>query len=498
MANVRVYYEQERTEEEVRHAIRGYQTDRCIKELAVYDSNNTLSYVNKRIDDGGTEEYIFNANKQEVEEPGLVEIGQAWSSKDEIGNFPKLLEILKKLEKWEYKTVREQDRYPCEHNFGKADDDEDRLINDIRKEKLYAEVNSILNEMPEVIDITLKNPFTLLLTELVAELHAKDKDSKSDEEIQKDALKTLKWKNIPLTGRENYRQLQQRWNESGWRERSDVSANRTILTPDDLHTLDEAKSAFYRHRGYTVVRMKECDWRMAVHNSPHIQQVINSKRLKYANNVEFTEAEVLDDILHDRAFGAIEIDIHVPEHLREYFKEFTPIFKNTDVEFKDIGDYLQRVVEEHVLQDGTWKLCEMDTDSLYICFANGKRFEDNIRPELKGTTKYRELEKEFFVTDTDACPFGKLTPGKFKIEFEGTKMISLNSKTYVVENNENQLYKFSMKGIQKGEDNVDIYFGQEGLRLENDENLLRAKLNMIEQEVKEDKRCEFSDDIQLK
>eukprot|EP00794_Sanderia_malayensis_P004117 gene4117-biopygen2584 len=325
---------------------------------------------------------------------------------------------------------------------------------------------------------------------------------------------------------------------------------------------------------------------MAVRNSPHIQQVINFKRLKYANNVEITEAEVLDDILHDRAFGAIEIDIHIPEHLREYFKEFTHTFKNTEVEFKDIGDYMQRVVEDHgiskqprklligsyfgrqigintpllrwylqhglevarisrfiqyrgaeifksfvnsisqdrvngdsnpdtqvkaetsklvgnsafgvtiinkgkqrlvsylgakkylprhvnignildaqilendiveiitpkkkiienharyigwnvfqyakirmlesyydflkiVLQDGTWELCEMDTDSLYIGFANGKRFEDNIRPELKGTTKYRELEKEFFVTDTDACPFGKRTPGKFKIEFEG-------------------------------------------------------------------------------
>ena len=102
-----------------------------------------------------------------------------------------------------------------------------------------------------------------------------------------------------------------------------------------------------------------------------------------------------------------------------------------------------------VLVPGSFVLCEMDTDSLYMNFKNGKCFEENVRPEIRGTAEYKRLEEEFFITPI--AKFGKRTPGKFKIEFEGTKIISLNSKTYAVENENNNSYKFSMKGIQKGQ-----------------------------------------------
>ncbi|KAG2959496.1 hypothetical protein PC118_g22993 [Phytophthora cactorum] len=38
--------------------------------------------------------------------------------------------------------------------------------------------------------------------------------------------------------------------------------------------------------------------------------------------------DIIDDIKADKVFGFLECDIHTPEHLKGYFSEMTPIFKN--------------------------------------------------------------------------------------------------------------------------------------------------------------------------
>src|SRR6218665_2346400 len=40
----------------------------------------------------------------------------------------------------------------------------------------------------------------------------------------------------------------------------------------------------------------------------------------------------IDDIMNDKAFGFLECDIETPEHLKEYFSEMTPIFKNVELD----------------------------------------------------------------------------------------------------------------------------------------------------------------------
>ncbi|GMF42275.1 unnamed protein product [Phytophthora lilii] len=37
---------------------------------------------------------------------------------------------------------------------------------------------------------------------------------------------------------------------------------------------------------------------------------------------------IIDDIKADKVFGFLECDIRTPEHLKQYFGEMTPIFKN--------------------------------------------------------------------------------------------------------------------------------------------------------------------------
>ena len=75
---------------------------------------------------------------------------------------------------------------------------------------------------------------------------------------------------------------------------------------------------------------------------------------------------------------------------------------------------------------------------------------------LSNQTLSEEFEKDkhnWFVTPL--APQGKRTPGLFKVEFEGDKIISLCIKSYctelfATENSPGQV-KFSMKGVNRGQ-----------------------------------------------
>ena len=80
---------------------------------------------------------------------------------------------------------------------------------------------------------------------------------------------------------------------------------------------------------------------------------------------------------------------------------------------------------------------------------SGDSFEQLIKPELR-----EEFEKDkhnWFVTPL--APQGKHTPGLFKVELKGDKIISLCSKSYCMESfatsSSPGQVKFSMKGVNK-------------------------------------------------
>ena len=61
-----------------------------------------------------------------------------------------------------------------------------------------------------------------------------------------------------------------------------------------------------------------------------------------------------------------------------------------------------------------------------------------------------EAEKHLWSV-TPQAPQGKRTPGLFKVEYTGTKMVSLFSKSYCIEDTDNGTVKFSMKGVNKNQ-----------------------------------------------
>ena len=47
-------------------------------------------------------------------------------------------------------------------------------------------------------------------------------------------------------------------------------------------------------------------------------------------NLTLSKDQFLQLLSTDELYGLVLVDIHVPDHLKEYFEEFPPIFKKHD------------------------------------------------------------------------------------------------------------------------------------------------------------------------
>ena len=99
-------------------------------------------------------------------------------------------------------------------------------------------------------------------------------------------------------------------------------------------------------------------------------------------------------------------------------------------------DFLDRYLERK-----DFELIQMDTDSNYLAIS-GEKLEDIVRPELKA--EFEEEKKNWLAWDK----WSGRTPGLFKKEFEGDRMIALCSKCYYADDQGNQK-KLSTKGMSK-------------------------------------------------
>ena len=59
-----------------------------------------------------------------------------------------------------------------------------------------------------------------------------------------------------------------------------------------------------------------------------------------------TQSEIVECVKTGAIFGAVEVDINVPEELKGKFSEMTPIFKNTTVTENDIGEHMCAFLRE--------------------------------------------------------------------------------------------------------------------------------------------------------
>ena len=123
-----------------------------------------------------------------------------------------------------------------------------------------------------------------------------------------------------------------------------VSNEKWQKTKDTLRERTEKKVAELRQKGYVVVEMWECDFRLFCKQHPHIFGIRDKCRPAFSqkHKGKVTENQILNGVLSGQLFGMVECDIEVPEqwgsefdHMsaspRQYFEEMCPIFCNTDV-----------------------------------------------------------------------------------------------------------------------------------------------------------------------
>ncbi|KAJ8319270.1 hypothetical protein KUTeg_004361 [Tegillarca granosa] len=115
---------------------------------------------------------------------------------------------------------------------------------------------------------------------------------------------------------------------------------------------------FRPQQGYTVVEMWECDFKEYRRCHPKIEEFITESRPTFyqKHKREVTEHQILEA----EFFGALEVDIEVPEKWLtylshptmspyQYFQEMSPLFCTTDVPYEVIGEHMQQHVTEHNL-----------------------------------------------------------------------------------------------------------------------------------------------------
>jgi hypothetical protein len=53
------------------------------------------------------------------------------------------------------------------------------------------------------------------------------------------------------------------------------------------------------------------------------------------------ECQLVNMNINNQLIGFVQVDIETPEDLKEKFSEMTPIFKNAEIKFDDIDEYMQ-------------------------------------------------------------------------------------------------------------------------------------------------------------
>ena len=105
---------------------------------------------------------------------------------------------------------------------------------------------------------------------------------------------------------------------------------------------------YIHSKGYRVVEMWECEWRQMKRTNRELQRFIATEVRRTLDTIKIMSPErILSEARSERLFGCVEVDIRVPDHLKETFSEMCPIFKNTEISRADIGDFMQTYAEEH-------------------------------------------------------------------------------------------------------------------------------------------------------
>ena len=99
--------------------------------------------------------------------------------------------------------------------------------------------------------------------------------------------------------------------------------------------------------GFRVVEMRECEW-LKIRKQPKVSCFLKTLK-SITPKRKLTFEKIVEGIRNETLYGFLIVDIHIPNKLKEKFKDFPLIIKNSFISREDIGTYMQNVAEEHNL-----------------------------------------------------------------------------------------------------------------------------------------------------
>ena len=108
-----------------------------------------------------------------------------------------------------------------------------------------------------------------------------------------------------------------------------------------------ANTEYIRSKGYRVVEMWEYEWRQMKRTNQELQRFIATEVRRTLDTIKImSRGRILSGVRNGEVVNG-EVNIRVPQHLKEKFSEMCPIFNNTEISRDDIGDFMQTNAEEH-------------------------------------------------------------------------------------------------------------------------------------------------------
>ena len=124
------------------------------------------------------------------------------------------------------------------------------------------------------------------------------------------------------------------------------------MSVKDIRTRDHQRVQDLQDQGYNVEIFWEKDWKALLIHCPEIKVYLAQHRTHTHFKKYLTQDQIIQYIKDGHLFGFVECDIEVPDHLKEYFSEMTPILKNVDVCLDDVGEFMQNYAKKpHSIKD---------------------------------------------------------------------------------------------------------------------------------------------------
>ena len=98
---------------------------------------------------------------------------------------------------------------------------------------------------------------------------------------------------------------------------------------DDLYHHTQDRIQYIKEQGYNVVEMWECQWLASIKRDPELSRFIEHRKRPCDGLVTMTEDQILTAVMDEKLFGALEVDLHVPDTMKSKFAEMPRFLKTS-------------------------------------------------------------------------------------------------------------------------------------------------------------------------